>query len=159
MAVNLASEENYHNALNEKLVRETIELAEQVNHTEVHLVGAYPVTPINIAIELPDFDPSVYNDAIRGQHLLAMKALRQKFGIDEGRTHVEKGLPEEVIPDLSEHLQAGIVVLGTIGRTGLSAAFLGNTAEQVIDHLRCDLLALKPDQYQTPVELDDEEDD
>ena len=67
------------------------------------------------AIELPDFDPSIYNDAIRGQHLLAMKALRQKFGIDENRTHVEKGLPEEVIPDLSEHLQAGIVVLGTIG--------------------------------------------
>lgn len=48
MAVNLASEEPYHNALNEKLVKETIELAEQVNHTEVHLVGAYPVTPINI---------------------------------------------------------------------------------------------------------------
>ncbi len=97
----------YHNALNEKLVKETIELAEQVNHTEVHLVGAYPVTPINIAIELPEFDPSVYNDAIRGQHLLAMKALRQKFGINENMTHVEKGLPEEVIPDLAEHLQAG----------------------------------------------------
>jgi universal stress protein E len=107
VAVNLASEENYHNALNEKLVKETIELAEQVNHTEVHLVGAYPVTPINIAIELPDFDPSVYNDAIRGQHLLAMKALRQKFGIDEGRTHVEKGLPEEVIPDLSSICRRG----------------------------------------------------
>ncbi len=41
VAVNLASEEPYHNALNEKLVKETIELAEQVNHTEVHLVGAY----------------------------------------------------------------------------------------------------------------------
>lgn len=90
VAVNLASEENYHDALNEKLVKETLELADQVNHTEVHLVGAYPVTPINIAIELPDFDPSIYNDAIRGQHLLAMKALRQKFGIDENRTHVEK---------------------------------------------------------------------
>ena len=104
VAVNLASEENYHNTLNEKLVRETLSLAEEVNHTEVHLIGAYPVTPINIAIELPDFDPSVYNDAIRGQHLLAMKALRQKFGIDEKFTHVEKGLPEEVIPDLAEHL-------------------------------------------------------
>ena len=90
---------------------------------------------------------------------LAMKALRQKFGINENMTHVEKGLPEEVIPDLAEHLQAGIVVLGTVGRTGISAAFLGNTAEQVIDHLRCDLLVIKPDQYQTPVELDDEEDD
>lgn len=48
---------------------ETLALAKQVDQTEVHLVGAYPVTPINIAIELPDFDPGVYNDAIRGQHL------------------------------------------------------------------------------------------
>ncbi|MEY8709095.1 universal stress protein UspE [Mangrovibacter phragmitis] len=151
VAVNLSSEEPYHSALNEKLIRETISLAEQVDHTEVHLVSAYPSTPINIAIELPDFDPSIYNDAIRGQHLLAMKALRQQYGIPENLTHVEKGLPEEVIPDLATHLEAGIVVLGTVGRTGLSAAFLGNTAEQVIDHLRCDLLALKPDNYQSPV--------
>jgi len=157
VAVNLASEEVYHDALNEKLVSETLKLADKVNHTEVHLVGAYPTTPINIAIELPDFDPSVYNDAIRGQHLIAMKALRQKFNIDEDHTHVEKGLPEEIIPSLAEQLQAGIVVLGTIGRTGLSAAFLGNTAEQVIDHLRCDLLVLKPNDYQSPVELDDED--
>ena len=159
VAVNLASEEPHHDLLNQKLVKETRELADMVNHTEVHLVGAYPVTPINIAIELPDFDPSVYNDAIRGQHLVAMKALRQKFAMDERFTHVEKGLPEEVIPDLAEHLDAGIVVLGTIGRTGISAAFLGNTAEQVIDHLRCDLLVIKPDGFATPVELDDDEDD
>ena len=161
VAVNLASEEPHHDELNQKLIRETTRLAEMVNHTEVHLVGAYPVTPINIAIELPDFDPSVYNDAIRGQHLVAMKALRQKFSIREEFTHVAKGLPEEVIPDIASQLSAGIVVLGTIGRTGLSAAFLGNTAEQVIDHLRCDLLAIKPDDFNSPITLDDddEEDD
>ena len=159
VAVNLASEEPHHDELNQKLIRETTRLAEMVNHTEVHLVGAYPVTPINIAIELPDFDPSVYNDAIRGQHLVAMKALRQKFSIGEEFTHVAKGLPEEVIPDIASHLDAGIVVLGTIGRTGLSAAFLGNTAEQVIDHLRCDLLAIKPDDFKSPIDLDDEEDE
>lgn len=158
VAVNLASEEPYHDVLNEKLVTDTLGLAELVDHTDVHLVGAYPATPISIAIELPDFDPSVYNDAIRGQHLLAMKALRQKFGIDEAHTHVEKGLPEEVIPSVADRLEAGIVVLGTVGRTGLSAAFLGNTVEQVIDHLRCDLLAIKPLDYQSPVELDDEDD-
>lgn len=54
VAVNLASEEPHHDALNQKLIRETVKLAESVNHTEVHLVGAYPITPINIAIELPD---------------------------------------------------------------------------------------------------------
>ncbi|RRZ95617.1 universal stress protein UspE [Erwinia sp. 198] len=159
VAVNLASEEPHHDPLNTQLVKETLELAKQVNHTEVHLVGAYPITPVNIAIELPDFDPSVYNDAIRGQHLLAMKALRQSFSIDEKFTHVAKGLPEEVIPDLADRLDAGVVVLGTIGRTGLSAAFLGNTAEQVIDHLRCDLLAIKPEGFVSPIELDDDEDD
>ena len=50
------------------------------------------------------------------------------------------------------------MVLGTIGRT-VFLPRLGNTAEQVIDHLRCDLLVIKPDEYQTPVELDDPEDD
>ncbi len=59
---------------------------------EIHLVSAYPVAPMNIAIELPDFDPSLYNNALRGQHLIAMKELRQKFGIDEKYTHVREGL-------------------------------------------------------------------
>ncbi|MNH06177.1 Universal stress protein E [compost metagenome] len=90
-----------------------------------------------------------------------MKALRQKFHINEEFTHVEKGLPEEVIPDLAEHLQAGVVVLGSLGRTGISAAFIGNTAEQVIDHLKCDLLVLKPDDFDCPIVMDedDEHDD
>ena len=64
-----------------------------------------------------------------------------------------------MIPELAEHLNAGVVVLGTIGRTGLSAAFLGNTAEQVIDHLRCDLLVIKPDNFASSIELDDDDDD
>lgn len=158
VAVNLSSEDPLHDPLNLRLVKETTELAENLNKTnqthptQVHLISAYPVTPINIAIELPDFDPSVYNDAIRGQHLVAMKALRQQFSIDEKFTHVEKGLPEEVIPDLAQQLQAGVVVLGTLGRTGLSAAFIGNTTEHVIDHLKCDLLAIKPEGFTCPIE-------
>lgn len=159
VAVNLGSEEAHHDELNQKLVHEASQLADMVNHTEVHLVGAYPITPINITIELPDFDPSDYHEAVRGQYLLAMKALRQKFAIDEALTHVAKGQPEEVIPEIASQLAAGIVVLGTIGRTGLSAAFLGNTAEQVIDHLRCDLLAIKPDGFVCPVAPDEDEDE
>ncbi|SET12655.1 universal stress protein UspE [Thorsellia anophelis] len=156
VAVNLSSEESYHAALNEKLITESIELASHVDQTEVHLVSAYPITPINIAIELPDFDPSAYNDAIRGQHLLAMKSLRQKFDIDENKTHLSKGLAEDVIPEISTKLQAGIVVIGTMGRTGLSAAFIGNTAEEVINHITCDLLVIKPDGYNTPITLNEE---
>lgn len=73
--------------------------------------------------------------------------------------HVEKGLPEEVIPDLAEHLQAGVVVLDSLGRTGLSAAFIGNTVEHVINHLKCDQLAIKPNDFVSPVALDGESED
>ena len=49
-----------------------------------------------------------------------------------------------MIPQVAEKLEAELVILGTIGRTGLSAAFLGNTAEHVISKLSCNLLAIKP---------------
>lgn len=150
VAVNLSSEEPYHDPLNEKLVAESLDLSEHIDHTAIHIVSAYPSTPLNIAIDLPDFDPRSYNEAIRGQHLLAMKSLRQKFGIKEEYTHTEKGQPEHVIPELAEKLNAGVVVLGTLGRTGLSAVLIGNTAEHVINHLKCDLLAIKPDDFNSP---------
>lgn len=52
-----------------------------------------------------------------------------------------------MIPDLVEQLKAGVVVLGTLGGTGISALLIGNTAEHVIDHLKCDLLVIKPDNF------------
>ncbi|AYA40238.1 universal stress protein UspE [Xenorhabdus nematophila] len=157
VAVNLSNEEPYHTELNLKLVRETQDLAHRiVKDPMIHLVSAYPVAPLNIATELPDFDPGVYNQALRGQHLIAMKALRQKFCIDEKYTHVHEGVPEKVIPEICDELNTGVVVLGILGRTGLSAAFLGNTAEHVIDRLKCDLLAIKPDGFIRPVKVSEE---
>ena len=50
-----------------------------------------------------------------------------------------------------------LVVLGILGRTGISAAFLGNTAEHVIDKLKCDLLAIKPDGFVCPITPADED--
>ncbi|MDX7990980.1 universal stress protein UspE [Xenorhabdus sp. Reich] len=157
VAVNLSNEEAYHNELNLKLVRETQDLANRiVKEPLIHLVSAYPVAPLNIATELPDFDPNVYNQALRGQHLVAMKGLRQKFCIDEQHTHVHEGVPEKVIPEICDELNTGVVVLGILGRTGLSAAFLGNTAEHVIDKLKCDLLAIKPDGFSCPIKVNED---
>ncbi|MBD2800505.1 universal stress protein UspE [Xenorhabdus sp. M] len=154
VAVNLSHEEAYHSELNLKLVYETQDLAKRiVKEPLIHLVSAYPVAPLNIATEIPDFDPNVYNQALRGQHLVAMKELRQKFCIDEQHTHVREGVPERVIPETCDELNAGVVVLGILGRTGLSAAFLGNTAEHVIDKLKCDLLAIKPDGFICPINV------
>ena len=61
------------------------------------------------------------------------------------QTHVVEGLPEDVLPEIAEQLDAELILLGSLGRTGWSAALIGNTAEQVVDGLHCDLLVLKPD--------------
>ncbi|MFD0966282.1 universal stress protein UspE [Seminibacterium arietis] len=146
IAVNVADEEDNHCIFNDELVTLGIDLADILERGNVHLVTAYPPTPINMAIDLPEFNTTEYDDSIRSQYLINMKALRQKFGIDEDHTHVLEGFPEEVIPKVAEEIGAEMVVLGTIGRTGLSAAFLGNTAEHVISKLNCNLLAIKPSQ-------------
>ena len=144
VAVNVSGDEDYHEAFNKSLVSLSIDLADNLERGNIHLVSAYPPTPINMAIDLPEFHTSEYTNGIRGQYLINMKALRQSFGIDEDHTHVREGFPEDVIPDVAKELEAELVVLGTLGRTGLSAALLGNTAEHVISKLSCNLLAIKP---------------
>lgn len=150
-AVNLSSDNETHEALNDKLIDEAKKMSKFLN-AEVNLVNAYPATPVNVTIELPEFDPSTYTDAVRGHHLLAMKALRQKHGINEENTFCEEGIPENIIPKVANELGAGLVILGTTGRIGLSAIFIGNTAEHTIDQLDCDVLAIKPDGYISPLD-------
>ena len=144
VAVNVSGDEDYHETFNKSLVSLSINVADNLERGNIHLVSAYPPTPINMAIDLPEFHTSEYTNGIRGQYLINMKALRQSFGIDEDHTHVREGFPEDVIPDVAKELEAELVVLGTLGRTGLSAALLGNTAEHVISKLSCNLLGIKP---------------
>ena len=144
IAVNVSGEQEYQNEFNLELVETGMSLAENLNRGNVHLVSAYPVAPINMAIDLPEFNTSGYENGIRGQHLINMKARRQQFCIDEDHTHVREGFPEDVIPQVAKEIEAELVIIGTVGRTGLSAALLGNTAEHVINKLSCNLLAIKP---------------
>ncbi len=143
-AVNAGSEQPHHKALNEKIIRQAQAVAGML-HGHVHLVNAYPGTPIHIAIEIPEFNPAEYSESMRHHHQDAVKSLALANGITDEYCHVLEGLPEDVIPKVAKEIDAEIVIIGTIGRTGLSAAIIGNTAEHVIDKLDCDILALKPE--------------
>ncbi len=149
-AVNVACEDEAHLTLNSKIIEHANSLAHQFN-ANVHLVNGYPGTPVNLAIELPDFDARTYNETIRMQHEQRVNYLANEYGLPNANCHVKEGLPEDVIPEIADDLNVELVVLGTVGRTGLSAALIGNTAEHVIDSINCDLLAIKPDGYKSPV--------
>ena len=48
---------------------------------------------------------------------------------------------------LTDQLRADVVIMGAVSRSGLKGLFLGNTAEDVLDRLHCDLLIVKPDGF------------
>lgn len=149
-AVNAVSENEQHLALNNRIIKDAQFLCELAN-AKLNLVNAYPATPVNIAIEIPEFNPSVYNESVKKHHLESTYELADKHQIAHQNCVIEEGLPEDVIPDVAARLNSELVVIGTVGRTGLSAALVGNTAEHVIDSLDCDVLALKPDGYISPL--------
>ncbi|MEC9060957.1 MAG: universal stress protein UspE, partial [Pseudomonadota bacterium] len=151
-AVNVGSEDDEHAALNDKLTLTANDYASLLKGS-VNLVNSYPSTPLNIAIEVPEFDPDTYHDAVKNHHLKEMRSHALKYGIPENKCVVREGLPEKVIPQVAKRLDAELVVIGTVGRVGISAALIGNTAEHVIDELNCDVLAIKPDGFVSPLSV------
>ncbi|WP_421179147.1 universal stress protein UspE [Aeromonas enteropelogenes] len=150
-AINCSSDDPDQKVLNERITQEGTDIAELLG-ANLYLVNTYPGTPVNVAIELPEFDPKAYNEAIRKHHENLLLSHADKFGIGYLWTRVAEGLPEEVLPDMAEDLNANLMIMGCVGRTGLSAALLGNTAEHVVDRLPCDILILKPADYSCPVD-------
>lgn len=152
-ALNIGSNEEEHKSLNDKITAEAKQLT-QVMKANLHLVNSFPGTPVNIAIEIPEFNASDYNRSMLLHHEKSMHEHATAFNIEQENTHIKEGLPEDVIQSVADTLDAELVILGTIGRTGLSAALIGNTAEHVIDRLNCDVLALKPDGYISPLDVE-----
>lgn len=139
-----------HHELNESILTEARDIAEMIE-SNIHIVNAYPSPPMNIMMELPEFDPIHYENGLKKFHQEALNEYANKFQIDKENMHLKQGLPEDVISDVAKEIDVSLVILGTVGRSGLGATLLGHTAEQVIDNLDSDLLALKPKGFVSPI--------
>lgn len=149
-AINVGVEDDAHISLNDVITQQAQGFATLLG-AQVNLVNAFPGTPVNIAIEIPEFDPIGYTESVKRHHCESMLQHADKYHINESHCHVREGLPEDVIPQVASELDAELVIIGTVGRQGISAALLGNTAEHVIDKLDCDVLAIKPQGFVCPI--------
>ncbi len=66
--------------------------------------------------------------------------------------HLIKESPNirEAIQEQVSQSQADLVVLGTRGKSGLRELLIGTTAEKILQHAPCSILAVKPDDFVTP---------
>ncbi len=67
------------------------------------------------------------------------------------RCHLLAGSARDVIPEFTEDRGFDLVVVGTLGRTGIVGEILGETAELILRGVRCSVLAVSP-RHRTPVE-------
>ena len=63
-------------------------------------------------------------------------------------------LAENAIQKYVEQQQIDLLVMATIARSGLSGFLMGNTAERLMPQLSCSVVAIKPNDFRSPVTLD-----
>lgn len=112
---------------------------------------------------------------IRGEPLLVSRmdeltfAEHSKEIKESGRRHLEelldglseqlprdqiaykKGDPAHEIRMSAGSVDADVIVMGTLARTGIPGLLMGNTAESVLRQTKRSVLALKPDRFKSPV--------
>jgi universal stress protein E len=82
--------------------------------------------------------------AAADQATTALRRLAGPFGIPPRRLHAVGRHPIDAIVETVRDTGSRIVALGSISRSGLKRLVIGNTAEALIDTLKCDVLVVKP---------------
>ena len=104
-------------------------------------------------VGLPGEVVDVMIGSAEATHREHIDALVEQYRVAEfgGSVHVVAGDAGKVLPRLAESLDIGLIVMGTVARTGLSGLIMGNTAETILRSVRCSVLAVKPTGFTTPI--------
>lgn len=65
--------------------------------------------------------------------------------------HVHWGTPWKVLVDRSRRWRCDLVILGAVGRSGLSGILVGNTAEKMLNHHSGSILTVKSPEFVSPI--------
>lgn len=113
-------------------------------------------------LDMSDDKITAYIETVRqhcNQNLNALMAEvggklgQEAYNYLKPQTQLLKGCPRKIIPAFASKIEADLVIMGTVARTGISGFFIGNTAETILNQLDCSVLAIKPQGFKTPVIL------
>ena len=76
------------------------------------------------------------------------------ISFEERQLHLREGGSSEVIQSAIAELDIDVVVMGSVGRTGIPGLLIGNKAEKLLNSITCTVLTVKPDGFETPVTMD-----
>jgi nucleotide-binding universal stress UspA family protein len=142
------------NQLNRKILEMASPLA-GMHGSELHVVHSWGL-PVRSTI-IPKKDLDEMGEQLRTIHKTYLDELVKKYvpDLEESRVHLVKGEAGIQIPKFAHEQDIDLIVMGTLSRTGIPGLFIGNTAEKVLYRVNCSVLAVKPDGFMSPVEVDE----
>lgn len=155
-------------AIEQNLNRQILELSCSLAFSDfatlhvVHVWDAPAEAMLRIWADNPQKASSTYVEGARSSHERAYYRLRQELIDHVGKDtsdylapefHMRRGTAATVIPQTAKQLNADLVVMGTVARTGVAGLLIGNTAEAILEQLQCSVLAVKPPGFVSPVKL------
>jgi universal stress protein E len=143
-SIDATSTDDGHVIINDNILSYAEHLADHFE-TDLHLANAYPLVSVAFAMVPEVTAPDDIQRYILEQHQEACGDWARKFNINDDHVHIDEGDADDVIARFAHELEADLVVVGTVGREGLAGVLLGNTAEQLVDKVNCDVLVIKPD--------------
>jgi nucleotide-binding universal stress UspA family protein len=91
--------------------------------------------------------------ATENSHREALDDLLSPYGLSTGSSnvHLLKGRPAQIVSGYAREHENDLIVMGTLGRTGIAGLFIGNTAEDVLRESQTAVLTVKPDGFVSPI--------
>lgn len=99
-------------------------------------------------------DKLVQDEEQRHRRWLDESLAKNGIAPQEVKVRFYKGDSKRLIPEIADEEQIDLLVMGTVGRTGIPGFFIGNTADAVLYQVDCSVLAIKPDRFVTPIKVD-----
>jgi len=155
----------------QELNRQIFEMASSLalsDFAELHIVHAWHAIGESemrgAFMHRPEEEILAYVEQIRQQQSANFEAFMCEMSSNLGhetmdylkpQMHLVKGWARKEIPALAKQIEADLIVMGSVARTGVPGFIVGNTAEIILNQIDCSVLTIKPPGFATPIMVED----
>jgi nucleotide-binding universal stress UspA family protein len=158
-AVDVSPADTKENALNTKIMDLATSLA-HLELSELHIVYVWNFPNKNLMNSELGKSPGNFQKWESETHKLHKRYLedflkKNTLNKVKCQVHLLKGKASDLVPQLAEKMQINLIIMGTLCRVGIPGFFIGNTAEKVLHRVNCSVLTVKPEDFISPVMIDE----
>ena len=100
-------------------------------------------------IERAELKEYLVDTRARSREMLDAFLEASQTSIEPDRVHLVEGAARDVLPQFADENEFDLIVIGTLGRTGIVGQLLGETAEMILREVRCSVLTISPDRSES----------